>query len=408
MIDTATAAILFQRIKGCLEAAQTLKNLLQVVAASWNILEHVLCPSERKAVLAKRLRKDLMAIYRELRDAYFFINNQNLLPTNDFVTHELAKVIDAMERACAKPTNDELVQELEVVMEKAYYVHKYLSERLPNYPSAPPAEMTAHDSQNLMPALSTKARMVAQALQMHPAMACDAENGTDDAGLSLRIVALRKALGAPACLSERSCPSLHQAASVATSAMHYSDKLAIVEDCDWNYDSAAESDDDAEDDTTELDDGYVSADEDAFWKAARCHFLCGRGITPTGSGKQFGVPLARPCTPQQINEALRELGEEPQWRPVREGLSQHASHNYCAVVNYRSSGIVCVQGNGAEHLARDLDRVVELLKAPGSYDQRIVVREGDRVKLIKYSGSSGFYFDASHALDDLDSEDDDL
>merc|ERR1719321_1640108 len=150
-----------------------------------------------------------MAIYRELRDAYYLINNQNLLPANDFITHELSAVIEAVERACSKPASGELIQELEV------------------------AELIMEPDDGYV---------------------------SGDEGL-----------------------------------------------------------------TTKADEGYVSGDEDTFWKAARRHFLCGKGITPTGSGKQFGSPLARVCTPQHIDQALCLLGDQPQWRKVREGLWQHGS-----------------------------------------------------------------------------------
>eukprot|EP00746_Dinoflagellata_sp_MGD_P096850 gnl/MRDRNA2_/MRDRNA2_38821_c0_seq1.p1 gnl/MRDRNA2_/MRDRNA2_38821_c0~~gnl/MRDRNA2_/MRDRNA2_38821_c0_seq1.p1 ORF type:complete len:401 (-),score=85.82 gnl/MRDRNA2_/MRDRNA2_38821_c0_seq1:124-1326(-) len=385
-------AVIIQTIENCVRAIKVGKSLLEVVAASWNVLQQVLCPIEKKAVHVKSLRKDLLDLYHQLRDAYFQLRNGHLLSADDFFTGELSAAIDAIERACAKPAKDDLLEELQMVLDKACHVHQHLCELFPYYtiPSAPPME-PPHDSQkddSWVLALSVKARMVAQALQMEPDAVCIPLH-TD----AVRLSALRQALGAPACF-ERACSS--------------------------NYESAMESDiDEIEELSNVPDDEYESADEDSFWNEARCHFLYGKCKRPVGSVKRFGIPLARVCTPQQMDQALRELGEEPQWQKVREALWQHGSQAYCAVVDYRSSGIVSIQGSGGERLSRDLDRVVELLRSlefqnagacgkplQDHCSRRIVVGKGGHVNLIQYSDSSGFYLDASHALDDLEDDED--
>jgi len=180
-----------------------------------------------------------------------------------------------------------------------------------SYPPARPVEMVARDSQKHLPPLSAKSGMVARALQMHPAMACAAQSSIDHAG---------------------------QAALIGSSA---EDKSSLFRDYDSNYDTAEEMDE-SED---ERADGYVSADECTFRKAARCHSLCGRGITPTGPKRKrkAGLMLATICAPQLLNQAMRGLHEE---RPV------HSA---------QSSGIVSVQGHGAAHLTQDVNHALELL-----------------------------------------------
>jgi len=240
MSEAILTVALWERACTGLDAVHKFAKLVQVLAASWEVLQRFLNRNQRKKLQVKKLREDLLIIGRELREAHFAIGEQYLLPPNDFLAQELAAVLMAVEKACAAEPR---LYELEVVLERAAFVQERVADKLlavlpTGTPRPVPMEAADFNDSPLhqvLADLSARSVMVAEALQNSSASL----HASDDD------VMMR---------------------STASLASEDYDTAAEEED-ELGGESCAESD----------DDGYTTCDEDAFWTEARSHL----GVAPS-------------------------------------------------------------------------------------------------------------------------------
>lgn len=235
------AIVLWQNLSTGLDGLQRFAKLVQVLSASWHVVEKLMSRKDKTKLKVESLRKDLLEIGQVLREAHFNIQENKLLCDSDFLGQELASVLAAVEKACCEPK----WYELHVVTERASFVQERVMEKLRLLAEQAQldevANVDASALQHTLERMKAKAYLVDLALLE---LRGDGEDSVSRSHMPVR----------PICLQGTASAD--------------------------EYDSALESEDECVE-ISDSDEGYVTCDEEAFWNEARQYFAS----QGSGSGK---------------------------------------------------------------------------------------------------------------------------
>jgi hypothetical protein len=173
--NVSDAFLLWSNVSEGLHAVQEFAKLVQVLGTSWQVLQKVLGRSQQKELRAASLRKELLVIYRQLREAHFAIGEHGLLPTNDFLAMELSAVLQVVEKACAAEPQR---FQLEVVLDRAAFMQERVTDKLlallPSGTSIEAADVENGPLRRVLADLLARSLVVEEALQTtvmaHPSL----------------------------------------------------------------------------------------------------------------------------------------------------------------------------------------------------------------------------------------------